>query len=189
MQETYERMIPKIICTKVNFTDNCASNHHDEEIQCDRRLAVKARRIGRSRIRRNSRRLSITQDRQSSSSRSPSPSPIIQTNRLTSESATSVCYDSRSKYERSSVKVEGRERDENTIIQCDSPTSGYGEYLQLLEVPQSSFVSSLEWGEPSGDDLSSEWESDHSQSDCRNIFHDNVEQSFHKVPIPNRQWK
>lgn len=35
--------------------------------------------------------------------------------------------------------------------------SGYQQYLQLLQVPQNN----LEWGEGSGDDLSSEWESDH----------------------------
>ncbi|XP_076244088.1 inositol 1,4,5-triphosphate kinase 2 isoform X1 [Calliopsis andreniformis] len=40
---------------------------------------------------------------------------------------------------------------------CLNGCSGYQQYLRLLEVPQTN----LEWGEGSGDDLSSEWDSDY----------------------------
>ncbi|OAD62546.1 Inositol-trisphosphate 3-kinase B [Eufriesea mexicana] len=40
---------------------------------------------------------------------------------------------------------------------CLDNCSGYQQYLKLLEVPQTN----LEWGEGSGDDLSSEWDSDY----------------------------
>ncbi|XP_076669795.1 inositol 1,4,5-triphosphate kinase 2 isoform X1 [Andrena cerasifolii] len=40
---------------------------------------------------------------------------------------------------------------------CLNNCSGYQQYLRLLEVPQAN----LEWGEGSGDDLSSEWDSDY----------------------------
>lgn len=83
--------------------------------------------------------------------------------------------------ERSDLKLEGNKRDKslrsngvedhkrsskcNKCIKCQSNReetclencSGYQQYLRLLEVPQIN----LEWGEGSGDDLSSEWDSDH----------------------------
>lgn len=40
---------------------------------------------------------------------------------------------------------------------CLNDCSGYQQYLRLLAVPQAN----LEWGEGSGDDLSSEWDSDY----------------------------
>lgn len=42
---------------------------------------------------------------------------------------------------------------------CLENCSGYQQYLMLLVVPQAT----LEWGEASGDDLSSEWDSDHTE--------------------------
>ncbi|XP_076375400.1 inositol 1,4,5-triphosphate kinase 2 isoform X3 [Megalopta genalis] len=42
---------------------------------------------------------------------------------------------------------------------CLNRSSGYQQYLRLLAVPQAN----LEWGEGSGDDLSSEWDSDHTE--------------------------
>lgn len=70
------------------------------------------------------------------------------------------------------------ERDESTSSSSRSPspskraaeqqqcTTGYQQYLnQLLKVPQWDYSSNgLEYGEASGDDLSSEWDSDQSES-------------------------
>ncbi|KOX72437.1 Inositol-trisphosphate 3-kinase B [Melipona quadrifasciata] len=50
-------------------------------------------------------------------------------------------------------KCQSNKGDETCLENC----SGYQQYLRLLEVPQVN----LEWGESSGDDLSSEWDSDH----------------------------
>ncbi|CAD1479665.1 unnamed protein product [Heterotrigona itama] len=50
-------------------------------------------------------------------------------------------------------KCQSNKGDEACLENC----SGYQQYLRLLEVPQVN----LEWGEGSGDDLSSEWDSDH----------------------------
>lgn len=50
-------------------------------------------------------------------------------------------------------KCQSNKGDETCLENC----SGYQQYLRLLEVPQVN----LEWGEGSGDDLSSEWDSDH----------------------------
>lgn len=176
MQDTCERLIPKIVCTKANFTDSCVVLHHEDEILCEKRLLTRQRRIGRPRVRRNSRRLSITQDRHSSSSsRSPSPSPNTHQTRLTSDIPVSQ---TRFNCDFINDKFEGHLLVDNINSSINNTTSGYGQYLQLLQVPQSSFTSSsttslIEWGEPSGDDLSSEWESDH--SDSRTLPTDNVD--------------
>lgn len=50
-------------------------------------------------------------------------------------------------------KCQSNKGDEACLENC----SGYQQYLRLLEVPQVN----LEWGDGSGDDLSSEWDSDH----------------------------
>ena len=50
-------------------------------------------------------------------------------------------------------KCQSNKGDETCLENC----SGYQQYLRLLEVPQVN----LEWGEGSGDDLSSEWDSDY----------------------------
>ncbi|XP_076290777.1 inositol 1,4,5-triphosphate kinase 2 isoform X5 [Lasioglossum baleicum] len=52
--------------------------------------------------------------------------------------------------------IRGRShKDEACLNRC----SGYQQYLRLLVVPHTN----LEWGEGSGDDLSSEWDSDHTE--------------------------
>lgn len=58
--------------------------------------------------------------------------------------------------QRSDKCVRGRSlKDEACLNRC----SGYQQYLRLLAVPHTN----LEWGEGSGDDLSSEWDSDHTE--------------------------
>lgn len=129
MQETCERVIPKIVCTRPSFTEIC--NICDEDFDKKRQ-----KRVARSRVRRNSRRLSINADRRSSSSsRSPSPSKYT---------FWDYC----------------RPNDQPDFQPLDNSNncSGYKQYLQLLQVPQ---ANNLEWGsETSADDLSSEWDSD-----------------------------
>ncbi|XP_076648698.1 inositol 1,4,5-triphosphate kinase 2 isoform X1 [Halictus rubicundus] len=57
---------------------------------------------------------------------------------------------------RSDKCIRGRSlKDEACLNRC----SGYQQYLRLLAVPHTN----LEWGEGSGDDLSSEWDSDHTE--------------------------
>ncbi|XP_015596515.1 inositol-trisphosphate 3-kinase A isoform X1 [Cephus cinctus] len=155
MQETIERMIPKIIYTTAALSDGCNVAGADEK-DGERRILGRHRRITRSRSWRNSRRTSFSSDRlSSSSSRSPSP-PVIE-------------------HHHEHHQHEGADHDdlanqlENTIGTDDAQSraiensSGYGEYLQLLSVPQLN-SNPLEWGEASGDDLSSEWDSDYADS-------------------------
>lgn len=148
MQKTFDKVIPTIVCTRVNFGEN---GLHTDEIECERKL--KNKRIARSRSRRNSRRLSINLTRSSSSSRSPSP------------------LSSAAKF-RSSAEDLKRSEAEADVNVPFSP--GYREYLQLLNVPSSGYSQNLEWSENSGDDLSSEWDSDQSARslDIRNV--DNI---------------
>ncbi|XP_031850205.1 inositol 1,4,5-triphosphate kinase 2 isoform X4 [Nomia melanderi] len=81
----------------------------------------------------------------------PCPKVIVE-NVKSSESETEPCK-SRHRCEKC---VRGRNnKDEACLIKC----SGYQQYLRLLVVPQTN----LEWGEGSGDDLSSEWDSDHTE--------------------------
>ncbi|XP_076757204.1 inositol 1,4,5-triphosphate kinase 2 isoform X1 [Xylocopa sonorina] len=51
--------------------------------------------------------------------------------------------------------IKGQSDRETCLVNCP----GYQQYLRLLEVPQTN----LEWGEGSGDDLSSEWDSDYTE--------------------------
>lgn len=149
MQET-EMMVPTIVCTRASFSD-CGSHHEDDSAN-EKKLSLKQRRIARPKARRNSRRLSIPIDRHSPSS-SRSPSPI-------SHSCIDKIQDTIGKLQKSrAVELSKNARSRENI-------SGYGQYAKLLSVPQI-FSSSIEWGEPSGDDLSSEWESD--QSDGKSI--------------------
>ncbi|XP_076168409.1 inositol 1,4,5-triphosphate kinase 2 isoform X6 [Ptiloglossa arizonensis] len=60
----------------------------------------------------------------------------------------------KNRYPRCDKCVRGQSNKEET---CLNNCSGYQQYLRLLQVPQTN----LEWGEGSGDDLSSEWDSDH----------------------------
>ncbi|XP_028981798.1 inositol-trisphosphate 3-kinase A isoform X2 [Diachasma alloeum] len=149
MQDT-ERIIPTIVCTKASFND-CGS-HHEDDSAGDKRM-MKQRRIARPRVRRNSRRLSITIDRHSSSSRSPSPIPHPRVDKIQGTIG---------KAQRPKASLGAQSVMNGDWGKC----SGYRQYAQLLDVPQV-FSSSIEWGEPSGDDLSSEWESD--QSDGKSI--------------------
>ena len=139
MQETYDKVIPTIVCTRVNFSEN---GLHTDEFDCERKS--KNKRIARSRARRNSRRLSVNLNRCSSSSRSPSPLSGSQKTRSSSED----------------LRAEAQLKVETDVVAPFSP--GYREYLQLLNVPSTGSTPNLEWSETSGDDLSSEWDSDQS---------------------------
>ena len=160
MQETFEKVIPTIVCTRVNFGEN---GLHTDEFDCERKS--KNRRIARSRARRNSRRLSININRSSSSSRSPSPL-----------SSSPKVISSQEDLKRSEIK------EEPEVVAPFSP--GYREYLQLLNVPSTGLSQNLEWSENSGDDLSSEWDSDQSG---RSIDLANVDDANSKVIRCERQ--
>jgi hypothetical protein len=60
----------------------------------------------------------------------------------------------------------------NRINYCQA--SGYKQYLELLDVPDF-FGSNVEWSEPSGDDLSSEWDSDQSARGDRLIDDEDID--------------
>nr|XP_012154440.1 PREDICTED: uncharacterized protein LOC105664391 [Megachile rotundata] len=161
MQQTYDRItIPKIVV--------CSKSSLDERVDaddCERRLIQ--RRMMRSRNRRHSRRFStsIVDRRSPSSSRSPSPS--FNRSRSHIETSTDDPEDQDetritnclSDNDKSDVNCKNKHSrycgctKENNGETC----TGYQQYLELLQVPSSN----LEWGEGSGDDLSSEWESDH----------------------------
>uniref|UniRef100_A0A0C9Q410 Kinase n=1 Tax=Fopius arisanus TaxID=64838 RepID=A0A0C9Q410_9HYME len=153
-----KRMIPTIVCTKPSFSD-CGS-HHEDDSAGDKRMVTKQRRISRPRVRRNSRRLSVPVDRErnSSSSRSPSPNPRCRIEKIQDVEI---------------VRIEPEFIDRSVVNSrdCDK-CSGYRQYAQLLDVPHV-FSTSLEWGEPSGDDLSSEWESDQSDGKSKSVASDN----------------
>lgn len=146
MQKTFDHVIPTIVCTRVNFGEN---GLHTDEIECERKS--KNKRIARSRTRRNSRRLSINLARSSSSSRSPSPLAT--------------------KYRSSSDDLKRAEVQQEADVNVPFGSPGYREYLQLLNVPTLGYAQNLEWSENSGDDLSSEWDSDQSARslDIRNV--------------------
>ncbi|XP_046749833.1 uncharacterized protein LOC124413348 [Diprion similis] len=155
MQEDFKRLVPRIVytaalsdicghagCAVQQVQDMFEGSYEDSE-----KLVhfSKQKRLSRSRSKRNPRKLSAASaDRQSSSSsRSPTP----------------PCRNAANRGKRIPSNVKSHHGDVDT----ESPSSGYKEYLQLLTVPhQNSAV--LEWGEASGDDLSSEWESDYSES-------------------------
>ena len=115
------RVIPLIVCTRASLCDEEpepeANNNNGCEPRSKPSALARQRKIARSRVRRNSRRLSALDCARRSASSSRSPSPMAP-----------------------------RE-----------PAPGYRQYLELLEVP-----ACPEWSENSGDDLSSEWDSDQS---------------------------
>ncbi|XP_053594479.1 inositol-trisphosphate 3-kinase A isoform X2 [Microplitis demolitor] len=174
MQDTCGMMIPTIVYTKPSLSD-CSydedkSNGSAAGSESSKKF-VRHRRPSRSRVRRNSRRLSISRDEySSSSSRSPSPS----TNHYFNESLIKFAGD---------VNL-GDDEDVDGKNKSDikNNSTGYGQYLQLLQVPQINSLN-LEWGEPSGDDLSSEWESDYSEGQHIQIIDTN-----HTLP-KSSAWK
>ena len=159
MQEVAcERVIPKIVCTRASFCDddldNEANNNNNNNSisitnnnnNCEGKRSghlARQKKIARSRVRRNSRRLTLPASecgrRSSSSSRSPSP----------------ICPPRSQR----SADVAEDEEVKNLRNCCEAP--GYRQYLELLDVP-TLFGNNVEWSEPSGDDLSSEWDSDQS---------------------------
>lgn len=174
MQNTCNRTIPKIVYTNTNLNDY--GSHDEEKYTSEKKIITKYRRTARPRVRRNSRRLSISIDQHSSSSsRSPSPSPVSHGHSSYEKPLMRV------KYEDANGFFEGQEIEwkEQDVQSNEKTSSGYGQYLQLLKVPQSNFSLCLEWGEPSGDDLSSEWESD--QSDQQHITIIKTDDKFPKV--------
>nr|XP_046488764.1 uncharacterized protein LOC124222149 [Neodiprion pinetum] len=152
MQEDLKRLVPRIVYTAA-LSDICGHascavqqvqdpfegsyDGSEKPVQFS-----KQKRLSRSRSKRNPRKLSAASaDRQSSSSsRSPTP----------------PCRNVANRCKRILSKSQGD-------VDTESPSSGYKEYLQLLTVPHPNSAL-LEWGEASGDDLSSEWESDYSES-------------------------
>ncbi|KAK0085458.1 hypothetical protein PV325_005186 [Microctonus aethiopoides] len=164
MQETFDGTIPKIIYTKASLSD-CGSHEEDKSPSMKKITTMRQRRMTRSRARRNSRKLSISIDSySSSSSRSPSPSPGSHGRNYFNEHQRPLI---KVKYEDTNGLIENHQIERNYEDKVSSSigtTSGYGYYLKLLQVPQSNFSLQLEWGEPSGDDLSSEWESDYSEN-------------------------
>lgn len=147
MQEDFKRLVPRIVYTAA-LSDICGHGCHSvqvdilDENEHEEKVLSKQKRISRSRSKRNPRRLSISTDRQSSSS-SRSPSPPSNDDRNPRD-----------------TRVNKRSLQFNN---SNETSAGYKEYLQLLTVPHPNYAL-LEWGEASGDDLSSEWDSDYSES-------------------------
>lgn len=159
MQEVVQckRVIPRIVCTRASFCDDDleteSNNNHSDHINNNSNKNIKVhqshmarqKKISRSRVRRNSRRLTLSaSDCRRSSSSSRSPSPIVCAAEKRSQRCTDVAEDEAAK---------------NLMNCCEAP--GYRQYLELLDVP-SLYWNNVEWSEPSGDDLSSEWDSDQS---------------------------
>ncbi|KAH0554221.1 hypothetical protein KQX54_008608 [Cotesia glomerata] len=166
MQDTCGIMIPTIVYTKPSLSD-CSFDEDNKSTGSETpKKYVRQRRPSRSRVRRNSRRLSINRDEHSSSSsRSPSPS-----RQYFNESLIKFAADIEIAADEDD-NLDQDHQDKSNERECESTQknkffknngTGYGEYLQLLKVPQTNSLN-LEWGEPSGDDLSSEWESDYSE--------------------------
>lgn len=134
-------VIPRIVCTRPSVCEdddnnNCNSDVNLKTTRNNNNCNVsRQRKIARSRVRRNSRRLQACRGSSSSSSRSPSPNHRNTNNNL--------------------------RRNSHAI------TTGYKQYLELLQVPTCANGHSLEFAEASDNDLSSEW-SDSDQSCTRN---------------------
>ncbi|XP_016844038.1 inositol-trisphosphate 3-kinase B isoform X1 [Nasonia vitripennis] len=178
MQEVVqcERRIPRIICTRASFCDddlepesnnnNNNNNNHASHVnnnnnnnnnKVHQSHMARQKKIARSRVRRNSRRLTLSaSDCRRSSSSSRSPSPIVCAAEKRSQRSADVAEDEAAK---------------NLLNCCEA--SGYRQYLELLDVP-SLYWNNVEWSEPSGDDLSSEWDSDQSFK-CEKIDDEEIE--------------
>lgn len=176
MQETCGMMIPTIVYTKPSLSD-CSFDEDSKSPGSESpKKNVRQRRPSRSRVRKSSRRLSINRDEHSSSSsRSPSPSrQHINESLIKFAAEIEIAADEDDNLDQDHL-------DKSNDRECESSQknkffknngTGYGEYLQLLQVPQINSLN-LEWGEPSGDDLSSEWESDYSEGQHIKIIHAN----------------
>lgn len=132
---------------KIN--DNAGNNKSDVEPGQGKLMEPKAEvRDQESTLDRLQNGFSASEDRKAGK---PYPKVIVE-NAKSSENETEPCR-SRHRCDRC---IRGRNnKDEACLIKC----SGYQQYLRLLVVPQAN----LEWGEGSGDDLSSEWDSDHTE--------------------------
>ncbi|KAG7198703.1 hypothetical protein KM043_001698 [Ampulex compressa] len=155
--------IPKIVVCSKSSLENCGPEIEERERKCSPRQ----RRFVRSRNRRNSRRLLanfLDRGSSSSSSRSASPCPSERDARPRGWRAVEVEGEVEGEGE-----GEGEERREEAE---DDPEEdrcpGYRQYLRLLAVPQSP----LEWAEASGDDLSSEWDSDYTDRSADRALRD-----------------
>ena len=153
-----ERVIPTIVCPQQHLFEDT-----DHLIICERQNRqglARQRKIARSRVRRNSRR-QLT------------PCNTANVNNSTNVNSNNSCEPSSRRSSSSSsrspspVRTRIHSDDDGKAGENSEPAKGYKQYLELLQVPSANGQGNLEWSEPSGDDLSSEWDSDQSFKSLR----------------------
>lgn len=194
-QVTCERIVPKIIYTRASLCDddlelneNSLLNNKKCSITTTFNNSInlaRQKKISRSRVRRNSKR--------SSSSSTLLTNDQFFCRRSSSSSSNSQNSSSRRKKQFHSDDDDDVDQDYYNNNDDDknnryfnnknnkSTVGGYGQYL--LDVPAFN-GNHCEWSEPSGDDLSSEWDSDQSlKSDKTNNINDEIQNQRPKVYI------